>query len=179
MSYAVRLYYNKCCHCEARSAAAIPWSKVRGKYCVLFRGDRHANARDDTEIQLSLQGSIATAAISREGGFLQSTYSVLTRWDISLTLNMTYFLLPPSGEARFVLLSLRRSVATAAISREGGFLQSTYSVLTRWDISLTLNMTYFLLPPSGEARFVLLSLRRSVATAAISREGVGLRSMFC
>ena len=56
---------------------------------------------------------------------------------------MTYFLFSPSGKVRFVLLSLRRSVATAANSREGGFLQSTYSVLTRWDISLTLNMTYF------------------------------------
>ena len=142
MSYAVRFYYNKCCHCEARSAAAIPGSKVRGKYCVLFRGDRHAHARDDTEIQLSLQGSIATAANSREGG-------------------KKNVILNGSEESH------RKSAEVYALS------------LKSWDISLTLNMTYFLLPPSGEARFVLLSLRRSVATAAISREGVGLRSMFC
>ena len=56
-----------------------------------------------------------------------------------------------------------------AISREGGGLRSIFSVLfqgdcrgtsclamttsramVRWDISLALNMTYFLLPPSGE-----------------------------
>ena len=56
---------------------------------------------------------------------------------------MTYFLLSPKEKAKLVLLSLRGSIATAANSREGGFLQSTYSVLTRWDISLALNMTYF------------------------------------
>ena len=29
------------------ATAAIPWSKVRSIYRVLFRGDRHAYARDD------------------------------------------------------------------------------------------------------------------------------------
>ena len=39
-----------------------------GVYAAHFtHGDRHANARDDTEIQLSLRGSETTAAISREG----------------------------------------------------------------------------------------------------------------
>ena len=53
--------------------------------------DRHAIARDDTEIQLSLRGSKATAAISREGGFLIGIFFSLWSWDISLALNMTYF----------------------------------------------------------------------------------------
>ena len=34
---------NFLCHCEAQSAAAIPWSKARSIYRVLFQGDRHAN----------------------------------------------------------------------------------------------------------------------------------------
>ena len=85
---------NRCptrCHCEARSAAAIPWSKVRSVYRALFRWDRHAFARDDTENQLSLRRSVATAAISREGGGLRSICCVLFRWDISLALNMTNY----------------------------------------------------------------------------------------
>ena len=43
------------CHCEARSAAAIRWNNGRSICRVLFQGDRHANARDDTEIQPSLR----------------------------------------------------------------------------------------------------------------------------
>ena len=57
------------------ATAAIPLSKVRGKCCVLFRGDRHACARDDTEIQLSLRA--VGAANSREGGFPQGI-SIIT-----------------------------------------------------------------------------------------------------
>ena len=34
----------------SETTVAIPWSKVRNICCVLFQGDRHANARDDTEI---------------------------------------------------------------------------------------------------------------------------------
>ena len=34
---------NFLCHCEAQSAAAIPWSKARSIYRVLFQGERHAN----------------------------------------------------------------------------------------------------------------------------------------
>ena len=50
-------------------------------------GDRHANARDDTETQLSLRRSVATAAIPPKkcGGICFS----LESWDISLALNMT------------------------------------------------------------------------------------------
>ena len=37
------------------ATAAIRWNEVRSIYRVLFQGDRHACARDDTENQLSLR----------------------------------------------------------------------------------------------------------------------------
>ena len=60
-------------------------------------GDRHANAHDDTETQLSLRRSVATAAIPPKkcGGICFS----LESWDISLALNMTYYLSPIVGFA--------------------------------------------------------------------------------
>ena len=47
--------------------------------------------------------------------------------------------LTPKEEANFVF-AMKRS--DEAISREGGFPQSMNFILVRWDISLTLNMTY-------------------------------------
>ena len=37
------------------ATAAIRWNKIRSIYRVLFQGDRHANARDDTENKPSLR----------------------------------------------------------------------------------------------------------------------------
>ena len=42
------------------ATAAIRWNDEWSIYRALFQGDRHAYARDDTEIQLSLRGSEAT-----------------------------------------------------------------------------------------------------------------------
>ncbi|MDD7214919.1 MAG: hypothetical protein PUH90_06415, partial [Clostridia bacterium] len=71
----------------------------------------------------------------------------LIRWDISLSLNMTYFLSPivgvadtsPEGGSEECLCE-----RSEAISREGEFPQSMYFSLWLWDISLSLNMTYFI-----------------------------------
>ena len=107
---------------------------------------------------MSLRGSETTAAISREGGFPQGIYFSLWSWDISLPLNMTYFLSPIGALRHFAytadapLLSLSRHFPrfsggiypeggskiclcerSEAISREGGGLRSIFSVLFQGD----------------------------------------------
>ena len=52
----------------------------------------------------------------------------MVRWDISLTLNMTYFLF-------YVILN--------EVKNPTEELTGIYRSLRSWDISLTLNMTYF------------------------------------
>ncbi len=102
-------------------------------------------------------------ANSREGGGLRSISSALFRWDISLPLNMTYFLSPIGALRHFAyaadapLLSLSRHFPrfsggiypeggskiclcerSEAISREGGGLRSIFSVLFQGDCRGTL-----------------------------------------
>ena len=104
----------------------------RGSYVILSASEiPHRTIAPPNK--LSLRGSIATAAISREGGGLRSICSVLFQGIATLALAMTYFF----------YLSLRRSVATAAIPWSK--VRSICSVLFRWDISLALNMTCFVL----------------------------------
>ena len=98
-------------------------------------------------IYLSLRGSEATKQTPGRVSFRKAYTLSLWSWDISLTLNMTYF---------FTCLCER----SEAISREGEGLRSIFSVLfqgdcrgtsclamttsrtmVRWNISLALNMT--------------------------------------
>ena len=60
---------------------------------------------------------------------LTGIYFSLWSWDISLTLNMTYF---------FILRHSERSEESHRVSK-----RRMYCSLFRWDILLTLNMTYF------------------------------------
>ncbi len=78
-------------------------------------------------------------------------------WDISLTLNMTYYLSPIGTLCHFPrrrkqLLSLRGKRSDEAIPREGGFLQSIFFSLWSWDISLALNMTCYCFLLRGKCR---------------------------
>ena len=75
---------------------------------------------------------------------LTGIFSSLWSWDISLTLNMTYFFL-------FVIA---RKCSDEAISREGGFPQGIHYFTLVVGYFAALNMTYFF----------YLSLRGSVAT---------------
>ena len=98
---------------------AIPVSKVRGTYSAFY--------------SKGLPQSLRSFAMT-----------VIVRWDISLALNMTvlflfYVILNDSEESH----NLSEEYILRTIS--GGLLQSLRSfamtVIVRWDISLTLNMT--------------------------------------
>ena len=71
----LKVAYFFICLCEGAQRLRQSLGIMVEVYAAYFtHGDRHANARDDTEIQLSLQGSIATAANSREGVGLRSMF---------------------------------------------------------------------------------------------------------
>ena len=80
---------------------------MRSIYCVLFQGDRHAIARDDTLFYLSLRGSETTKqspgrvevygvyspyffrGIAAVATLLRNDGKAIVRWDISLALDIT------------------------------------------------------------------------------------------
>ena len=88
-------------------------------------------------------------------------YFAYAQYDVLFIPYRHFVPLPPKEEANYRLCE--RSEAN---SREGGGLRSISSALFRWDISLPLNMTYFLSPIGALRHFAyaadapLLSLSR-------------------
>ena len=135
-------------------------------------------------------------AISREGGGVRSICSVLFRWDISLTHNMTRFFLHVIlngseeshrrtdraytlhfGRGIFRLRSIWRTFIYMSfwtvVKNPTEELTGIFSSLWSWDISLTLNMTYFYL-------YVILSMSsEQTCLQGFANEDIHKAQAFC